>query len=798
MTASRTPTDAQDRPGPKGLRGPAARLWWLAAGLLSRLRRSLITKLIMACGLALLFFFFLWSSLNLSAMEELTRENTVAGIDRLGTTIILGLHDAMLTYAPDTIQETIRNIGTQPAIRSIRIYNKRGEIKYSNKPEEINDTTDIKQEACYVCHRREPPLRNLGIRARTRTFTDDGGRRCIAIISPIANDASCSGDPCHVHPADKNILGLLDMVVSLEDAESTLSRFTKVNFFMALAIAGSTFLILFLCLFVLVIAPVRKMMRATKAIAAGDPFDGVDIAQTDEMGQLGAAINAMAREVHAKQTELARQKDLYQDLFEHVPCLITVQDKNLRLVSYNQYFADEFHAKPGELCYKVYKGLDAPCPNCPVMRTFEDGLPHVTEEITLDKDGTPRTFFVSTSPMTDAAGNVVSVMETSLDISDSKFLEEDLERSRKKYQAIFSCIPTALFVLDRQSLTILECNAKAEDIYGYTPSEFIGQNFLDLFLHENRAATASLIREERAIDRTRHSRKSGPPIYVAIRFSTAAYPGSQVFLASVTDITRRLETEQQLIQASKMATLGEMSTSVAHELNQPMTVIQTIAEYLLRKTRDNKPVAPALFQEMAEGIGRHIARATRIINHMREFGRKADLTVGPVNLGEVLLRTMELFTQQLTVRNIEVASDIARDVPPVLADANRLEQVFMNLLLNARDAIEDRQGAPRDKRITLRVYPVAATRGAGACAAAEIADSGDGIPPEILDKIFEPFFTTKAAGRGTGLGLSISYGIIKEYGGTIEAVSTPGEGSRFVIKLPCAPQAPGSGTAGTE
>jgi histidine kinase len=749
-----------------------------------RIRCSLITKLAIACGLALLFFFFLWTSLNISAMEDLSRENTVADIDRLGTTIILGLHDAMLTYAPDAIQVSIKNIGTQPAIRSIRVYNKRGEIKYSNQTSEINGTTDIKQEACYVCHRREPPLIHLGIAERTRVFVDDTGQKCIGIISPIANDVSCSGEPCHVHSPNKRILGLLDMVVSLEAAESTLGRFTRINFFMALAIVGATFMILFLCLHLLVNAPVRKMMRATRAIAAGGEFSGIEVGQADEMGELAEAINTMAREVHLKQTELARQKDRYQDLFEHVPCLITVQDRTLRLVSYNRYFAEDFHAKPGEFCFKVYKGLDAPCPNCPVMRTFEDGLPHATEEVTLDKDGSPRTIFVSTAPMTDAQGNVVSVMETSLDITDSKFLEEELERSRKKYLAIFSCIPTALFVLDRQSLTILECNAKAEEIYGYTPSEFIGQNFLDLFLNRNHGEHERLIRTERPIDRTRHRKKSDAVIYVAIRFSTAAYPGSKVFLASVTDITRRLETEQQLIQASKMATLGEMSTSVAHELNQPMTVIQTIAEYLLRKTRDNQPVSSALFQEMAEGIGRHIARATRIINHMREFGRKSDLTVGPVQLGEVLARTMELFTQQLTVRNIEVVTDVAPDTPPVLADANRLEQVFMNLLLNARDALEDRQAGaspPRAKRIGLRVFQD------GKFVAAEIADTGDGIPADILDKIFEPFFTTKTTGRGTGLGLSISYGIIKEYGGTIEADSTPGQGARFVVRLPSAP-----------
>lgn len=767
-----------------------------AAGAVGRVllqvRCSLITKLAIVSGAALMFFFFLWSHLNIGAMKDLSMANTVSDINRLGTTIILGLHDSMLTYTPDATQEIVRNIGSQPAILSIRIYNKRGEIKYSKDPAEIGTGTDIKQEACYVCHRKDPPRSNLSIKARTRFFTNAQDQQCLGIIFPILNDTSCSGDPCHVHPPGKTILGLLDMEVSLASSEAILAHFTKLNFLMALAVAATLFLILFLCLHLLVNAPVRKMMRATRAIADGGEFTGVALRQCDEMGELGRALTIMGREVLGKQAELARQMKRYQDLFEHVPCVITVQDKDLRLVSYNQFFAGEYHARPGEYCYKAYKGLDAPCPGCPVIRTFEDGLPHATEELTLDKDGNPRAFFVSTAPMTDTGGQVSTVMEISLDITASKYLEAELERSRKKYLAIFSCIPTALFVLDRESLTILECNATAEEAYGYSQAELIGQGFLELFVNHDRRECERKIRERNAIDRVRQRKKSGALMYVSIRVSTAAFPDSQVYLVSATDITRRLETEQLLIQASKMATLGEMSTSVAHELNQPMTVIQTIAEYLLRKTRRGEPVSPELFQEMAEGIGKHIARATRIINHMREFGRKSDLTVGPVDLGEVLLHTLELFNQQLAVRNIAVVTDIAPELPPVAAEAGRLEQVFMNLLLNARDAIEEHAATPGfagAKRITLRV-----TRD-GDFVAASIADTGAGVAPDIQDKVFEPFFTTKPVGKGTGLGLSISYGIIKDYEGTIETVSEPGHGARFIIRLPILREPGGAKTA---
>jgi len=769
------PEQRAPRPSrPAALAGALPRLW-------QNIRCSLITKLALVSGSALMLFFFLWSSLNIGAMKTLSTEATMSDMDRLGNTINLGLHYAMLTYAPDSIREIIKSIATQPGILSIRVYNKKGQIKYSNLLSEIDEVTDIKEEACYVCHRSAPPQARLALKERTRFFTDAGGLPCIGILRPIVNEPSCVGDPCHVHPADKQILGLLDITVSLAASEAKLARYAERNFLAALAVAAATFLILFLFTHLLVNRPVRRMIRGTRAIAAGQAFRGVDVRQSDEMGELGRAIDAMGREVLTKQAELLRQKDRYQDLFEHVPCTITVQDKKLRLLSYNQAFADEFHARPGEYCYKAYKGLDTPCPGCPVIRTFEDGLPHATEEITLDRDGCRRTFFVSTSPMTDEAGNVTSVMEISLDISESKFLEEELERSRKKYLAIFSCIPTALFVLHRDDLTILECNARPRSLYGYEASELIGKNFMELFDEPDAVPFETAIRAERPIDRVRHRRKSGPSFYAAVRVSTAEYPGSQVYLASVTDITSRLETEQQLIQASKMATLGEMSTSVAHELNQPMTVIQTISDLLMRKVQKGQCPDQAVLAEMAEGISRHIARATGIISHMREFGRKTERAIGPVDAGAVVHRTFELFSQQLKVRNIEVAFDIPDGLPKVAAQANPLEQVFMNLLLNARDAVEEHWGSksrPGDKHIAI------AARLDGDFVAVAVADNGAGIAPEILPRIFEPFFTTKEVGKGTGLGLSISYGIVTDYGGEIVAESGPGQGARFIVRLP--------------
>jgi histidine kinase len=183
-------------------------------------------------------------------------------------------------------------------------------------------------------------------------------------------------------------------------------------------------------------------------------------------------------------------------------------------------------------------------------------------------------------------------------------------------------------------------------------------------------------------------------------------------------------------------------------------------------------------------VDSNVDRASKIINHMRQFARKSDMDLEKVQVNEVLQRAFEIFSQQLKVRGIEVIWDIGEDMPKIMADPGRLEQVFINLLINARDAIEEkwaRKGRQtEDNAITL------ITRDDGENVIVEVADTGVGIPDAILDKLFEPFFTTKEVGKGTGLGLSISYGIIKDCGGNIEASSINGEGACFTIIFPIA------------
>ena len=754
-------------------------------------RNSLVLKLILTVELIFLVGIATWAFFNIRYQKEKVMDEIIVGADRLGNTIKLGTHYAMMLNSRDDINQIIRNIGSQKEIENIRIYNKEGQIKFSNRPEEVDRRTNIKDEACYICHQKSPPISKLDLASRTRIFRTEDGSRRLGIITPICNEPGCATDACHVHPEGKKILGALDLVVSLAKTDRDIQVFENGIIAFAVSIFLITFAIMSAFMVRFVNRPIKRLIESTRSIGRGEYGLPAPANRRDEIGQLAMAIHKMGREIRDQQAELNQQKDEYQNLFELVPCFITVQDRNFRIIKYNREFAERFQPRLGDWCYHAYKGRDDKCENCPVEPTFRDGQSHSGEEVGRNRDGSVTHWIFKTAPIKNPQGEIEAAMEMSLDITPIKQLEAELIRSEKKYHAIFNNIPNPVFVLDTGTLSVLDCNDRVKDVYGYDREAMIGMAFPDLFHNGERTSAARTLRTAATVDKARHATRDGKPIYVNLRLSPSEYSGKQVLLVTASDITKRLEAEGQLIQASKLATLGEMATGVAHELNQPLSVIKTASSFCLLKFDRDEPMDPELLTRMLQKVDGNVDRATRIIQHMRQFARKSEIHLARVRVESVLEKACEFFSQQLKVRGIEVEWEVEPDLPPVMVDAGRLEQVFINLLINARDAIEDRResfahaenggGETPDRRIFLRV------RRDGDGVRIEVADTGAGIPREVADKVFEPFFTTKEVGKGTGLGLSISYGIVRDCGGTIKAGSEPDGGACFIIRFPAAP-----------
>jgi C4-dicarboxylate-specific signal transduction histidine kinase len=235
------------------------------------------------------------------------------------------------------------------------------------------------------------------------------------------------------------------------------------------------------------------------------------------------------------------------------------------------------------------------------------------------------------------------------------------------------------------------------------------------------------------------------------------------------------EKQEQLVQAGKLATLGELTTGVAHELNNPLNniglFIGNAIDLIELGLTDTQP--DRITHELGSAM-QQVRKATEIISHLRTFGRAASVSYAPVMLGQVIRNSISLMKEQLRLRQIEVRLNFANEELTVIGNAIQLEQVFINLLTNARDALADMP----HKVITITYAQK------GNMVELSFCDTGPGVPIGLEQRIFDPFFTTKEVGTGTGLGLSITYGIIKDHRGTIAIDNHPGEGANFLISLP--------------
>jgi histidine kinase len=447
-------------------------------------------------------------------------------------------------------------------------------------------------------------------------------------------------------------------------------------------------------------------------------------------------------------------------------------------------FERDFEADVGEYCYQAYKGRDSICEHCSVKQTFEDGQTHSSEEVVQGLDGTNSYILNLTAPVVDRTGEIVAVMEMATDVTAIHRLEDELRASEEKYRLFFNNDPNPIFVFDQATFEILDANDPASVQYQFTKAELIGRSFLDLTAGQDKTRVEHFVASGHGfLPRAIQVRRDNTELFVNLRASYGTYLGRRAVIVAAADITEQLHTEQQLFQAAKMATLGEMSAGVAHELNQPLSVLGTGANFLVKRLNRQGSVDPEVLREVALEMVGQVERAARIINHLREFGRKSDIEQNKVDLNRPIRGVFKLLGQQLRVRDIKVELDLVFNLPPIWADANRLEQVFINLVLNARDAIEERR-----EREGLRVPGLirVTTTGRDGRVMASVADNGLGVPDADKVRIFDPFFTTKDVGQGTGLGLSISYGIVRDYDGTIAVKDRPGGGALFELSFPAA------------
>jgi histidine kinase len=373
--------------------------------------------------------------------------------------------------------------------------------------------------------------------------------------------------------------------------------------------------------------------------------------------------------------------------------------------------------------------------------------------------------------------------------------ERRLQESEARYRVLFDKTLAGVFVYRDERVVL--ANSRMEEILGAPVGGLEGKTLWKLFHPADHDEIRERVRQRELEGVRDHHYEvrmrrldDGATRWVDLASSSAQLGHLPGVLVHVVDVTERREAlrrraelteltraqEEQLVHSTRLAELGEMAAQVAHELNQPLTGIRNFAAnatFML----ENQAGEPGELKDTLKRIGDQVDRAARIIQRMRQLSRKSDRQLAPVELNALVTEAADFLAPQLNLSGVEVELRLAPGLPLVLGDRMRLEQVLLNLLTNARQAMEE----ARERKLVI------ATRlelGPPDAVLVEVADTGCGFQPEERERLFRPFYSTKKPGQGTGLGLSISLSIVKEHQGSIEAVGAPGQGATFTVRLP--------------
>jgi len=388
--------------------------------------------------------------------------------------------------------------------------------------------------------------------------------------------------------------------------------------------------------------------------------------------------------------------------------------------------------------------------------------------------GRERYLYHTASPIYDEEGRIQGAVQAILDMTEREMLARELKDSEEKFRRL---VETSLdgIVLHRD-MNLLYVNRACLKMFNYQdPGQMLGRSLLQFLDPQYRqAATRWLGQLARGATKPRvfemkGVQKDGRKFDLEGISIPTTYEGQPAIQTHIRDITHKKHLEEQLSRTEKLAALGQLAAGVAHEINNPLGGILVYSYLLLEDLEPSRPE-----RAQVEKIVREATRCKEIVQGLLEFSRYMPSKMVPLNVNDVLTEVFFLLEDHLVFQDIQLIQDLAPDLPPILGDKSKLEQVFINLLMNSGESIKG-QGkltvstslAPGGERVHLR-----------------FEDTGPGIPPNYLSRLFDPFFTTKEIGQGVGLGLSISYGIIQKHLGRIYVERTSPEGTVFVIELP--------------
>jgi len=481
---------------------------------------------------------------------------------------------------------------------------------------------------------------------------------------------------------------------------------------------------------------------------------------------------ALERIMLAKTEQLRHEKINLEQAMRSIGNPLIVVNGELDVTYANPEFISAFSVPNGNKCYRTIYDRDQPCDDCLARKAIDTD--QVCHAVRLSEDGSDaRCFDITASPKRDLEGNVIGSIILLNDVTERNTFDRKIRESEEKYKRLVEASPDMVCII--QSGRLIYANKVLIEKLGFSPRELFSRDFelVTRIVHPDWRQEASRcldsLKGEKASQETELCliTKVGQELQVLFKGVPITYGGLDAVEVILVDITKLKELHKQLLQAERLASLGELTASIAHELNNKLAPILAYSQMLQERTSDEAVAERLTFiEKCATG-------AKSVVETLLAFPRTSSSVRKLANLNKILEDTVQLVKYRLDASNIDLIMELDEGLPRTMVDPKQIEQVVLNIVNNAYQAMGERGG-------TLYIVSFAEDSGI----VFQITDTGPGISEADLPRVFEPFFTTKPAGKGTGLGLPCSYGIIKAHDGDLKCTSKLSRGTTFTIKLP--------------
>ena len=460
----------------------------------------------------------------------------------------------------------------------------------------------------------------------------------------------------------------------------------------------------------------------------------------------------------------------YREYWEEMPCYLSVHDREFRIIDGNRRFREDFGESIGEYCYKVYKGLDEVCPNCPVEATFEDGRSHGSEQLLTTQGGRPTPVMVHTTPIRDDAGEVVAVMEMHTNILEVKHLQDELERSQARLSQLFEEVPCFITVQGPDRV-IRHANRAFKETFGL---DAVGKTCFEMY--KAREEQCLVCPSQRTLDtgESQHHEEvliaaNGDKLNALCTTAPLKNADGEVeaVMEMCVDITEMRELQDQL------TSVGLLVGSISHGIKGLLTGLDGGIYMVNSGFEKDKPERVKKGWDMVQ---RNVGRIRSMVLDILYYAKDRELIVEDVDLPKVTAEIREGLQKKASDLDVEFVVDVTPEVGSFPGDVQAIRAMLLNLLENSLDACRSDR---HQDRHTIRL----AARRAAPWMIVEVEDNGIGMDRETREKAFSLFFSSKGL-KGTGLGLFISNKIVDKHGGDITVDSEPGRGTRFLVRLP--------------